>query len=349
MSRPKTTRSEKRRPRRWPVLLAAVAGLCGLVGTGAAAFGYWRYIAPGPLPVATALVIPHGGYSSTIAVLRNGGALETSDMDAWIFRLAIQLTRHDGQLHAAELEFPAHGSMRDILYVLRHAPPVRHRITIPEGLTAKQIVALVNNAPFLTGTLPALAEGEALPETYDYLRDTTREALIERMRQRMQRALDHVWQNRDPAIGLADPGQLVILASIVEKETAVADERPHVARVFLNRLAQGMKLQSDPTTIYALNDGAGPLGRPLTHADMSVASPFNTYVTAGLPPTPICSPGVATLEAVAHPLAGNDLYFVASGNGAHHFAASLDEHNHNVAALRAARQATQMPQVQDVP
>ncbi|WP_173582141.1 endolytic transglycosylase MltG [Acetobacter musti] len=327
---------KSRQKRRRRILSAVIGG--GLLAAGAVpGIGYWRYSAPGPLPETKALVIPPGGYASTIAALQEGGALRNDMPDVWIFRAAIALTRREGQLHAAELQFPAYGSMRDLLNVLRHGQPVRHPITIPEGLAAKQILTVLNEAPLLSGKIDTLPEGDVLPQTYYYLRNTGRGALVARMKLAMQRAVSHVWENRDPSAGLQDPEQMVILASIVEKETGLPAERPHVARVFLNRLRLGMKLQADPTTIYALTDGAGRLGRALTHADMGIQSPYNTYVTAGLPPTPICSPGLASLEAVAHPAPGDDLYFVAAGDGTHRFTPSLNEHNRNVSALRTVR------------
>ncbi|NHN87648.1 endolytic transglycosylase MltG [Acetobacter conturbans] len=319
---------------RWGRLAGGLFLAAAVTSAGAVGAGWWRYTMPGPLPEATALVIPHGGYASTIAALQQGQALSTDAVDTFVFRAAIPLTHREGQLHAAELLFPAHASMRDILSVLRHGRPVLHPLTIPEGLTASQILTIISAAPFLKGTAEELGEGEVLPETYRYLRDTDRVALTERMKHAMRREVDAIWQGRDQTIPLTDPAQLVTLASIVEKETGLPDERPHIARVFLNRLKLGMKLQSDPTTIFALNNGAGALGRPLTHSDLMTPSPYNTYMVTGLPPGPICSPGGAALQAVAHPAPGDDLYFVATGNGGHNFAGSLDEHNRNVAALR---------------
>nr|WP_264806349.1 endolytic transglycosylase MltG [Acetobacter estunensis] len=326
-----------RRSRPWLRVAAWALGGMMLVAGTTAGIGWWRYTMPGPLLESRAIVIPHGGYASTVAVLQQADALRSTQLDRTVFLAALRLTRHDGQIHAAELAFPAHASIRTLLDVLRHGKPVLHPLTIPEGLTASQILTIVNAAPFLTGHVEALEEGTVLPETYRSLRETDRTALIARMQQAMQREVERVWQGRDTALILTTPQQLVILASVVEKETGVASERPRIARVFLNRLARGMKLQSDPTTIYALTKGVTPLGRPLTHADLAVASPYNTYVSTGLPPTPICVPGTAALEAVAHPATGDDLYFVASGNGEHRFAVSLDDHNRNVRALRTLR------------
>jgi UPF0755 protein len=223
---------------------------------------------------------------------------------------------------------------------------VKHRLTIPEGLTSAEIVALVAAAPDLEGSVPAAlpADGSLLPETYFFSKGDTREQLLERMRKGMSDALAELWPARDGAVALKTVAEAVTLASIVEKETGLAAERPRVASVFFNRLAQGMPLQSDPTVIYALTGGKGPLGRALLRADLQVASPYNTYANPGLPPGPIANPGRASLEAVLHPDSTKDLYFVADGSGGHAFAATLDEHNRNVAAWR--KQQAQQPQSQ---
>ena len=186
------------------------------------------------------------------------------------------------------------------------------------------------------------ADGTLLPETYFFSRGDTRAQLLERMRKGMKEALAELWPARDGTVALKSADEAVTLASIVEKETGLAAERPHVASVFFNRLAQGMPLQSDPTVIYALTGGKGPLGRALAHADLQVANPYNTYVNPGLPPGPIANPGRASLTAVLHPDSTNDLYFVADGSGGHAFAATLDAHNKNVAAWRQVqKQQTQ--------
>jgi len=208
-------------------------------------------------------------------------------------------------------------------------------VTLPEGLTARQIAAVIAQADATTGDVPQIAEGALLPQTYLYPRGTSREHLVEEASAAMRQALERAWPKRQADLPLADAREALILASIVERETAIAEERPHVAAVFVNRLRAGMKLQSDPTVIYGLSDGLGTLDRKLTHADLSDPSPYNTYVVAGLPPGPICSPGLASIEAVLHPAASDDLYFVADGTGGHVFARTLTEQNRNVARLRA--------------
>ena len=314
------------------LLLILLAG----AGLFAAATLYER---PGPLARDTAIVIPRGRLSLGIAALQRGGALPEGEVARYGFRLAALLTRSNGPVHAGELAFPAHASARELLQVLRTARPVQHDLTIPEGLTAAEIALLVAHGAALSGATPVPPEGAILPETYEFELDTPRRLLVERMEAAMRRKLAAVWKDRDPAAGLTSPSELLRLASLVERETAIPGERPLVARVFLNRLRLGMKLQSDPTVAYAASGGMGNLGRPLSHADLAQPNPYNTYFAAGLPPGPICAPGAASLEAVAHPAMSDALYFVASGSGGHAFAATLAGHLRNVAALRARQAA----------
>lgn len=310
-----------------------------LLGAGGTAFkAFLDYKNPGPLGQETDVVIPHGDYLSTIHTLQQAGVLSSG---LWTERLclaAVVLTRKDGQLHAAELHFPAFISMQEVLHIMRHGHPVLHKLTIPEGLTAHQIQALFQAAPFLEDDAPLPPEGSVMPETYSYLRNASRKALLERTQAAMAKTVQALWNQRTAQAAIPDQKTFLILASLIEKETAVPTERSLVARVFINRLQQGMKLQTDPTVIYALTNGAPPLGRALTHADLQVSSPYNTYVITGLPPGPICSPGLSSLNAAAHPANGDMLYFVANGQGGHSFAASLTEHNKNVQILRQKRQ-----------
>ncbi|WP_367160301.1 endolytic transglycosylase MltG [Kozakia baliensis] len=315
-------------------LLFAVLVLALAVSVGG---GWWLYERPGPLTAGRNQLVPRGGTLIVAHALGDAGILHTDTLDLWVFQAAVKLTRQEGPLRASEFAFPAHVSIHDVLTILRHAPPVEHRLTIPEGWTARRIAALLEEAPTLSGLLPPLQEGNLLPQTVSFLLNTPRATIAARLEKMMDRTLASVWENRDPTVPLPDPHALLVLASIVERETGIPAERAEIARVFLNRLKLGMRLQSDPTTIYDLSQGWGELSRPLTHADLAETGPNNTYVIAGLPPQPICSPGRASLEAVAHPAPGDALYFVATGTGGHSFAASLSEHNKNVSAYRAAR------------
>jgi len=253
--------------------------------------------------------------------------------DPRAFALAAWLTRAEGPLRAAEFAFPAGASLRDVLGVLRQGRPVQRRLTIPEGLSAMQIAALLDQAEGLTGETPAIAEGALLPETYAYQWGDTRAAVVRRAEEAMERALREAWASRAEDLPLASPREALILASIVERETARADERGRIAGVFVNRLRRGMPLQSDPTVAYAAADG-GALDRALTRADLERDNPFNTYRVRGLPPAPIASPGREAIRAATRPEATDALYFVADGSGGHAFARTLEEHNRNVARWR---------------
>lgn len=305
------------------------------VGTGLTAFWGWQtYTHSGPLSIDQDIVVPHGNYATSLDALQAAGVIPTGWWHGRVFLSAVLLTRQDGQIHAAELHFPAHVSIKQALWILRHGKPVQHKLTIPEGLTAWQVQALLQAAPLLSGEAPLPAEGSTLPQTYTYLRNSSRKELLAHMQASMAQTVKQVWAERESGLPLANPQELVTLASVIEKETAQPDERPSIARVFYNRLQKNMRLQTDPTVIYALTQGKPPLDRPLTHADLQTPSAYNTYINAGLPPGPICSPGSAALQAAAHPAAGDMLYFVASGTGGHNFAATLADHNHNVGLLR---------------
>ncbi len=310
-------------------VLIAVVVLALLAGGGA--FGaLWAYDAPGPLAEGRAVVVPRGGLDELAGALEHEGVVA----GALPLRAAALLTRGEGALRAGELEFPAHASLRQVLAVLRAGRPVQHRLTIPEGLTAAQVVALVDAAPALDGATPMPEEGRILPETYAYERGTTRAALLERARAAMDRALARAWASRDPAVPFVTPAEAVILASIVERESGVPEERARIAAVYLNRLRIGMKLQSDPTVVYGASGGLGVLDHGLTRAELARDDPYNTYRNAGLPPGPICNPGLAALQATLQPAATDALYFVADGTGGHAFARTLEEHNRNVARWR---------------
>jgi len=206
---------------------------------------------------------------------------------------------------------------------------------LAEGWTVREVFDVLQASPLLEGPLPPPpAEGTLLPETYFFVRGDSRGALVERMKGNMSETLARLWAKRDPKVALESPLQAVVLASIVEKETGLKDERARVAAVFHNRLKKGMSLQSDPTVIFAVTLGKAPLGRDLTYADLKLDSPYNTYVIVGLPPSPIANPGEAALTAVLHPKATKELYFVADGTGGHAFAETMDGHLKNVAKWR---------------
>ena len=245
-------------------------------------------------------------------------------------------------LKPGEYSFQKNASLRDVIGTIVEGKVVQHAVTIPEGLTSEQIVARLSDNDIFSGSVREMPrEGTLLPETYKFPRGTTREQVIQRMQQAQKRVLAEIWERRNPDIPVKSPEQLVTLASIVEKETGKADERSRVAAVFVNRLRQKIKLQSDPTIIYGLVGGKGTLGRPIKRSEITQPSPYNTYVIEGLPPGPIANPGRASLEAAANPARTRDLFFVADGTGGHTFTETYDQHQKNVAKLRAMEKQIQ--------
>ncbi|MHA1151089.1 MAG: endolytic transglycosylase MltG [Alphaproteobacteria bacterium] len=295
-------------------------------------YGLDRFERPGPLAADTVIYIPQGAGVEAIArQLHEAGAIE----DPLMFRLGVRLLRAGHELRAGEYLFAAALSTRDTIDLLRRGETVVRRLTLAEGLTSHEIVALVEQAEALEGRVDiAPPEGSLLPETYHYARGDRRAEVIARMGRARDRLLSELWLARAPNLPVATPEQAVVLASIIEKETGVAAERARVASVFVNRLRKGMRLQSDPTVVYGLTGGKGPLGRALTRKDLQAPSPYNTYLNPGLPPGPIANPGRASLEAVLDPAKTAFLYFVADGSGGHAFAKTLAEHNRNVAKWR---------------
>jgi len=239
------------------------------------------------------------------------------------------------ELKAGEYQFKAHASLRDVVATIVEGRVVMHQFSVPEGLTSEQIVGRLLDDDVLTGNINEIPrEGSLLPDTYNFTRGVTREQMIQRMQQAQQRLVKEIWDRRSPDLPLKTPEQLVILASLVEKETGKPEERTRIAAVFANRLKQKMKLQSDPTIIYGLVGGKGTLGRPIMKREIDQPTPYNTYQIDGLPPGPIANPGSASLEAAANPARTRELYFVADGAGGHAFAETYEQHQKNVARLR---------------
>jgi UPF0755 protein len=238
--------------------------------------------------------------------------------------------------------------VRDVVETMVEGKVVQHQLTIPEGLTSEQIVARLLENETLTGNIREIPrEGTLLPDSYHFNRGFTREQMIQRMRQAQDRLVREVWERRVPDLPVKTPEQLIILASIIEKETSRADERTRVAAVFVNRLKQKMKLQSDPTIVYGLVFGKGSLGHPITRSELQQPTPYNTYIIDGLPPGPITNPGRASIEAAASPARTKELYFAADGTGGHAFAETYDQHQKNVARLRAIEHETRDPSAPD--
>ena len=325
----------------WPrrLGLAMVAG--AVLGGLAVAALFSAFDRPGPLTGHVVMVIPKGA-----GVGRIGTLLERHGVIAYakVFMAGVRLTGNHGRLRAGEYDFPARISARGAMEVLVAGKTVVHRLTIPEGITTARAVALINAGYGLVGALAPIAqEGTLLPDTYHYKYGDTRAQLVGRMKKALTAEVQRLWKTRVRRLPLGSPRQAVILASMVERETARAAERAMIAGVFVNRLRRGMALQSDPTVAYgvALREQVpgGVLRRALTRADLAAPGDFNTYLNKGLPPGPIANPGRAAIAAVLNPAVTRALYFVADGTGGHAFAGTLAEHNRNVRRWRKLRKS----------
>lgn len=312
------------------ILIVLGIALAGVIGWGVSQFR-----GEGPHEAPVQVLIPRGADMPKVAeTLEEAGAIS----DARIFRLGARYKKLAGRIQAGEFEIPARASMEDVLQCLvdqSTCARVEHPLTLVEGDTSWQFVQKLREAEVLTGEIAEVPpEGSLAPDTYKVTRGTDRGELIERMQAAQRRILEQAWAERDPDLPLDSPEEALILASIIEKETGVADERRRVAAVFVNRLRRGMRLQTDPTVIYGITQGEGPLGRGLRRSELEAETPWNTYVITGLPPTPIANPGRASIEAAVNPAETDELYFVADGNGGHAFAETLSEHRRNVARWR---------------
>ncbi len=314
----------------------------GAVGT------FWwasqKFTKSGDFDSSATITIPSGSNIGGIAQILKNEELIDNPM---LFTIAGRFTGQATRLKAGEYDIPAYASMKDILDLIESGKVVLRQITIREGLTNWEIkqILLAHDGLEEGTELKMKAEGMYLPETYSYQQGDTAADILNRMNAALEKTLDEAWENRAPDLPLNTKEEALTLASIIEKETAVPDERRKVAGVFINRLKRGIALQTDPTVIYALtmgkheNDGKGPLGRRLLKKDLKVDSPYNTYKYAGLPPTPIANAGKASIEAALNPEEHNYIYFVADGTGGHAFARTLAEHNANVAKWRKIRKS----------
>jgi UPF0755 protein len=325
-----------RKPRRMGV--SSVSGLLTFVLLGAlATVGALAWLlkesrSPGPLGADKVVMIVREDDGGSIAdQLERAGVIDSA---LW-FNLLTLLDGNRGALKRGEYEFKAGVSMNELENQLIAHHVVMYKLTIPEGLTSEQIVQRLRDNDVLVGDVKETPrEGSLMPDTYSFERGYTRLSVLSRMAKMQTKAIEEVWKGRAPDLPIKSPGEMVTLASIVEKETGKTDERPHVAGVFVNRLEKHMRLESDPTIVYGLALGKGTLGRSITKADLNQSTPYNTYIIDGLPPGPICNPGRAALEAVANPARSKDLYFVADGTGGHVFAETFDQHLKNVAHWR---------------
>lgn len=312
------------------ILAVIVAGVALYVGKR-------EFDGPGPAKTTTNFMVrPNTSVAEIADQLERRGLIS----DSRIFRIGVRAYDKGGVLKAGEYEIKAGASMRDIMDLLESGKSVLASLTIPEGLTVEQAFQRIAEHEALTGDMPAEMppEGSLIADTQRFTRGATRQQIIDKMVADQARLVESIWNRRVSGLPIADINEFVTLASIVEKETGVADERSRVAAVFINRLNKGMRLQSDPTILYGLFGGKGrPVDRPIYQSDIDKPTPYNTYVINGLPPGPIANPGRESLEAVANPSKTGDLYFVADGTGGHVFAVTLEEHNENVARWRAVQ------------
>lgn len=329
-------------------LLGALFSLVILLGicAGGLALGVVNHSGqPGPLQQDIVLDISQGS-----SVARAAEALEDAGVidNAWMFEIAFRLLASGGKLKAGEYELPAGISPRALIELLVSGKTLARKITVPEGLTSFEIAELVANMPGLVDAVETPPEeGTLLPETYHFTKGDSRAQVISRMQTALSETMAELWPDRAENLPFDTPAEALVLASIVEKETGMADERAHIAGVFVNRLRTGMRLQSDPTVIYGLTEGKGPLGRSLTRSDLETDHAYNTYKISGLPPHPIANPGRAAIASVLNPLETENLFFVADGTGGHVFAKTLEEHNRNVAQWRKVQREAQTEAASD--
>lgn len=319
--------------------LLTIVIVSGVVIGGALLFGKMRFEQASGFDQARKITVSRGmGLSEIADSLQRDGIISSKTL----FQAGVWFSGKDNDLKAGEYLIPAHASMADIMNTMVEGKGIVYSITFPEGLTSAQIVDRLMAEEVLVGDIDEIPpEGSLLPATYDYSRGDTRQNVLARMIRERDRLLTDIWSRRASDLPISNKEELLVLASIVEKETALADERSQVAAVFINRLRLNMRLQSDPTVIYGVFGGEGkPQGYTITRSDLDQENPYNTYVIDGLPPAPIANPGQASLEAVANPSRTRDLFFVADGTGGHAFAETYEQHLRNVARWREINAAS---------
>jgi len=307
--------------------------VAGIVVLAMIQFAKREFSAPGPLQEEVTVLLPKDSRLSYVSeTLKLHGAIESE----FLFRVGARYSGKDRAVRYGEYLIPPRASMEEILAMLTDpSATLKHKLTVPEGLTSYQILEILNASDVLTGEIAEVPpEGSLAPNTYFVQRNDSRRQWLEHMTGEQTKILTEAWESRASDLPLRSPEEVLILASIVEKETGVAEERGRVASVFVNRLKRGIRLQSDPTVVYGITEGKGPLGRGLRRSELDRPTPYNTYQIDGLPPTPIATPGRDAIMAVVNPDVTNFLYFVADGSGGHVFAETLAEHNRNVAEWR---------------
>lgn len=325
-------------------IVAGVLIAASITAGGVAIWGFSAISAPGPLFESTTVVIKRGAGLNEIA--HQLAAKRVIEHPA-LFAVTAWVRDAQHKLRAGEYVFEERVSIERTLDILLQGKTVVRRVTVAEGLTTNQVLDILSKAEGLEGEVETEpAEGTLLPNTYHFSLGDTRQAILDRMTEAMKVTVEELWETRSPNLPIQTMEEAVILASIVEKETAIPSERGRVAAVFVNRLRKGMRLESDPTAIYGVTKGSGPLGRRLTRKDLRRDNPYNTYRIKGLPTGPIANPGRDSLAAVMNPIESDEFYFVADGTGGHAFAKTLKEHNRNVAKWRKFRREQKRKQRQ---
>ena len=334
--------------RRLAVMAGSAVTTLALALAVVALWCVWSYFSPGPAArqgASTTVILRHGASLPEIASdLETQGVVNSGS----VFIAAAQITGAARRLKAGEYAFPTRATLAAVIEMIRDGRIVHHYVTIPEGLTSAQATAILTANPVLTGPVTTPPEGSILPETYEVERGADRSGVLHRMMAARDRLLAQLWPDRRAGLPFRTPEEAVTLASIIEKETGLPGERPRVAAVFVNRLEKGIPLASDPTIVYGITGGT-PLGHGIRQSELAATTAYNTYHFTGLPPTPICNPGRASIASVLDPAHTDDLYFVANGTGGHSFAATMEEHEKNVERWRAVERQRAMAQSPSAP